>query len=231
MALIYIVEDDESIKEIEEITFKNSNYEVESFECASSFFDRLSKKICDIVILDVMLPDLSGLDILKKLRSNPKYKNLPVIIVSAKSQEIDMIKGLDMGADDYIKKPFSVLELLSRTKALLRRSTNTEEDILMCGLITIDNNSRQVKVKGEKIDLTYKEYELLKYLLVNKGIVLSREKIMNKVWNSEYELESRTVDIHIKTLRQKLNEAASQIITVRNVGYSLSPNTSNEKEN
>lgn len=175
-----------------------------------------------MLILDIMLPDEDGLSILKKLRADDKTKNIPVILVTAKSTELDTVKGLDMGADDYIAKPFGVMELVSRVKALLRR---TEKQQQFSGMsyqnISIDDEKHIVTVDGEHRELTFKEYELLKFLIMNKGIVLTREKIMNKVWGFEYEGESRTVDMHIKTLRQKLGESGSVIKTIRNVGYKL----------
>lgn len=219
MALIYIVEDDESIREIETIALKNSGYEVCAFANASDFFDRISMIIPDLLILDVMLPDSDGNTIIKKLRSMSETKNLPVIMVTAKTSEVDMIRGLDNGADDYIKKPFSIMELVTRIKALLRRTEREKEDVLCLGQIKIDNIRHKCEVNGEQIELTYKEYKLLKYLIVNKGIVLSREQIMYNVWDTEFEGESRTVDMHIKTLRQKLKSEGEHIKTVRNVGY------------
>lgn len=230
MALIYIVEDDENIREIEMIALKNGNYDVEAFESAKDFYVALNNKVPSLVLLDVMLEGEDGFEIVKKLRTNLKYKSIPIVMVTAKTQEMDMIKGLDLGADDYIKKPFSVIELLSRVKAILRRSEKDTGEIITVGLIELNDSKRTVTVDKKPVELTFKEFELLKYLMQNQGIVLSRDKIMNKVWNTEYEIESRTLDIHIKTLRKKLLEASNQIITVRNVGYSLN-NTNNEKEN
>ena len=163
----------------------------------------------DLVLLDVMLPDESGYDIVRKLRKNPATKKLPIIMVTAKTAEMDMIKGLDEGADDYIKKPFSIMELITRVKALLRQVEN----------ITLDHERHMVFVDDKPVELTFKEYELLRLLMTNPSVVLSREVIMRHVWGTEFECESRTVDMHIKTLRQKLGEAGSKIRTVRNVGY------------
>ena len=193
MALIYIVEDDESIREIETIALKNSGHMIGAFGSSKEFFKKLDEILPDLVLLDVMLPDESGYDIIKKLRLNSATKRLPVIMVTAKSTELDMIKGLEDGADDYIKKPFSVMEL--------------------------NHERHAVTVSGKQIELTFKEYELLRYLMANKNIVLSRDSIVLKVWGTEFEGESRTVDMHIKTLRQKLGDAGSRIRTVRNVGY------------
>lgn len=219
MALIYIVEDDSNIREIETIALKNSNYMVLAFETARDFYKKIEEIVPDLVILDVMLPDENGNEIVKKLRKSPATKRLPVIMVTAKTTEMDMIKGLDDGADDYIKKPFSVMELISRVKALLRRTLKEERKILQIDNVFLDNERHMVYVEEEPVDLTYKEYELLKLLMSNKGVVLSRDVIMEHVWDTEFEGESRTVDMHIKTLRQKLRCAGTKIRTVRNVGY------------
>lgn len=224
MALIYVVEDDENIREIETIALKNSNYLVKSFGRASEFYRALDDILPDLVLLDVMLPDENGCDIVKRLRSQSATKRLPVIMVTAKTSEMDMVKGLDDGADDYIKKPFSVMELLSRVKALLRRSTEETAQQLQVGGIQLDNARRVVLAEGKSVELTYKEYELLRYLMINAEMVLSREAIMRFVWGTEFEGETRTVDMHIKTLRQKLGTCGHQIGTVRNVGYVLQSN-------
>lgn len=220
MALIYIVEDDKNISEIESFSLKNSGHTVLEFDCAKDFYKRLSEKIPDLVLLDIMLPDEDGLSILKRIRNVPETKRIPVIMVTAKTTEIDKVKGLDSGADDYLTKPFGVMELISRVKALLRRSRNMGEDkVLSIGNIILDGEKHTVFVDGEVCELTYKEYELLKLLLQNKGIVLSRDIIMDRIWSIDYEGESRTLDVHIKTLRQKLGTAGTLIKTVRNVGY------------
>ena len=172
-----------------------------------------------LVLLDIMLPDENGYDILKKLRNNPATKRLPIIMVTAKTTEMDMIRGLDEGADDYIKKPFSIMELITRVKALLRRTETSEPKLLQLGNLMIDHERHLVFVDDKQLELTFKEYELLRYLMTNPSVVLSREAIMRQVWGVEFEGESRTVDMHIKTLRQKLGEAGSRIRTVRNVGY------------
>lgn len=221
MALIYVVEDDENIREIETIALKNSNYLVKAFERASEFYRALDDILPDLVLLDVMLPDENGCEIVKRLRSQSQTRRLPVIMVTAKTSEMDMVKGLDEGADDYIKKPFSVMELLSRVKALLRRSSEEGAQQLQVGRIQLDNNRRIVLSDGKSVELTYKEYELLRYFMMNAGMVLSREAIMRYVWGTEFEGETRTVDMHVKTLRQKLGAPGGQIGTVRNVGYVL----------
>ena len=221
MALIYVVEDDDNIREIEAIALKNSNYLVKAFARATDFYRALNDILPDLVLMDVMLPDENGCDIVRRLRSQSATKRLPVIMVTAKTSEMDMVKGLDDGADDYIKKPFSVLELLSRVKALLRRSTEETQQQLRVGDIQLDNARRIVLAQGKSVELTYKEYELLRYLMINAEMVLSRESIMRFVWGTDFEGETRTVDMHIKTLRQKLGPCGHQIGTVRNVGYVL----------
>ncbi|MDO4482983.1 MAG: response regulator transcription factor [Clostridia bacterium] len=222
MPLIYVVEDDVSIREIEMIALKNSNYMVQGFDRAADFYARMNEILPDLILLDIMLPDESGYDIVRKLRKSSKTARIPVIMVTAKTTEMDLVKGLDDGADDYIKKPFSVMELLSRVRALLRRSQEEAPKLLQVGGITLDHDRHIVTAAGRQIELTYKEYELLRYLMLNEGIVLSRDTIMLFVWGTDYEGESRTVDMHIKTLRQKLGECGSLIGTVRNVGYVIS---------
>lgn len=219
MALIYIVEDDESIREIETIALKNSNYIVSAFENAKEFYKKLDELVPDLILLDVMLPDESGYDIVRKLRKRPATQETPIIMVTAKTTEMDMIKGLDGGADDYIKKPFSIMELITRVKALLRRTAKEEPKLLKLDDLVIDHERHVVTVNNEPVDLTYKEYELLRLLMGSQGIVMTREVIMRSVWDTDFEGETRTVDMHIKTLRHKLGDYGSRIKTVRNVGY------------
>lgn len=220
MALIYIVEDDQNIREIQRFALQNSGYRVEEFECAKDFYKRIATKIPSLILLDIMLPDEDGLTIVKKLRSMPDTKKVPVIMVTAKTTEIDKVKGLDLGADDYITKPFGVMELISRVKAVLRRTSEMNEDkYLTLGPVVIDSEKHMVTVEDEVCELTYKEYELLKLLMVNAGIVMTRDVIMERVWGVDFEGESRTLDMHIKTLRHKLKDAGNRIKTVRNVGY------------
>lgn len=219
MALIYIVEDDESIREIETIALKNSNYIVSAFENAKEFYKKLDELVPDLILLDVMLPDESGYDIVRKLRKRPATQDIPIIMVTAKTTEMDMIKGLDGGADDYIKKPFSIMELITRVKALLRRTAKEEPKVLKLDDLVIDHERHVVTVNNEPVDLTYKEYELLRLLMGSQGIVMTREVIMRSVWDTDFEGETRTVDMHIKTLRHKLGDYGSRIKTVRNVGY------------
>lgn len=218
--LIYVVEDDTDIRELETYAIKNSGYDVQSFAEGKSFFNACAVEKPNLIILDVMLPDLDGLSVLEKLRADALTKRIPVILVTAKGSEMDKVKGLDMGADDYITKPFSVLELISRVRAILRRCTiNDKQDVITLGQIVFDDSKHIVTSDGEQCNLTYKEYELLKYLLKNKGMALTRENIIINVWGYDFEGESRTVDMHITTLRQKLGACGNLIRTVRNVGY------------
>lgn len=222
MSLIYIVEDDVNIREIERYALKNSGFEVQEFECGKELHKAVEKKVPSLILLDIMLPNEDGLDILAELRSAKATAKVPIIMVTAKSTELDKVKGLDLGADDYMTKPFGIMELISRVKALLRRTEDiAEASVITNGDIVVDTDKRSVTVAGKHCELTFKEFELLKMLLLNRGIVLSRDKIMDQVWGFEYEGESRTVDMHIKTLRQKLGSGGSAIKTVRNVGYMI----------
>ena len=219
MALIYIVEDDESIREIEEFALKNAGHKVLGFPDARSFFKKLDDIVPDLCLLDIMLPDESGNEIVRKLRKNGDTKRIPVIMVTAKTTELDLVKGIEDGADDYIKKPFSVMELISRVKALLRRTEPEEIKVLTLDELVLNNNKHEVTIADNTVELTFKEYELLQYLLINKGIVLARDTLMDHIWGMAYEGESRTLDMHIRTLRQKLGDYGSRIRTIRNVGY------------
>lgn len=222
MAVIYVVEDDRNIREIEVFSLKNSGYTIESFACAKDFYQQLEIRLPNLILLDVMLPDEDGLSIVKKLRTRSETKKIPIILVTAKTSELDKVKGLDIGADDYITKPFGVMELISRVKAMLRRSMDGEEaPQIRIGEILMDRGRHMVSVKGKICELTYKEYELLRLLICNAGMVMPREVIMERVWGTDFEGESRTLDMHIKTLRQKLREGGGCIKTVRNVGYMM----------
>lgn len=217
---IYVVEDDKNIREIESYALKNIGYSVEDFECAADFFEALDKKVPDLILLDIMLPDADGLSVVEKLKEKNATKRIPIILVTAKSTELDKVKGLDIGADDYITKPFGVMELISRVKAVLRRTAETkDQELLAMGAVLLDDEKHAVFVEGQPCELTFKEYELLKLLMQNAGVVTSREKILEKVWGTDFEGESRTLDMHIKTVRQKLKNEGSRIKTVRNVGY------------
>ncbi len=219
MALIYIIEDDESIREIEEFALMNAGHKVLGFPCAGDFYRKMEEVIPDLCLVDIMLPDENGNEIVRKLRADAKTKKLPVIMVTAKTTELDLVKGIEDGADDYIKKPFSVMELISRVKALLRRTVSKEVKELKLDELVVNNEKHEVLVEGKPVELTYKEYELLSLFILNKGIVLNRDTIMDRVWGTDYEGESRTIDMHVKTLRQKLGSYGARIKTVRNVGY------------
>ena len=217
--MIYIVEDDRNIQEIELFALKNSGYQAVGFETAKEFYKALSSRLPELILLDIMLPDEDGMSILKRLRSRADTQKIPVILVTAKATELDKVKGLDGGADDYIAKPFGVMEMIARVKALLRRSSGLEESVLTCGDVTLDSEKHMVYAAGRPVELTYKEFELLRLLMKNRGIVISRDVIMERVWDSSFEGESRTIDVHVRTLRQKLGACGSVIKTIRNVGY------------
>ena len=209
--MIYIVEDDRNIQEIELFALKNSGYAAEGFETARAFWQALDARTPELILLDIMLEDEDGLEILKKLRTRADTRKTPVILVTAKSSEIDRVKGLDAGADDYICKPFGVMEMIARVKALLRRSGREQENLLVCGDVTLDREKRTVTAHGETVEMTYKEFELLALLLRNRGIVVSREVIMERVWESSFEGESRTIDVHVRSLRAKLGSSGALI--------------------
>lgn len=219
MAVIYVVEDDENIRDLVLYALTSSGFDAMGFGSANPFYNALQSQLPNLILLDIMLPDEDGLSILKRLKVTAKTKKLPVILLTAKGTEMDKVNGLDLGADDYLTKPFSILELLSRAKAVLRRSSEEAQDIYRMHGIEVDRKRRAVSADGKEIPLTFKEFELLYYLIANAGIVLSRERIMIKIWGTDFEGESRTVDMHIKTLRQKLGDASDAIQTIRNVGY------------
>jgi len=232
MALIYVVEDDKYIQEIETFALSGSGYQTEGFDDAAQFVEALEKVLPDLIILDIMLPDKDGISVVKKLREREDTARIPVLMVTAKTAEIDKVKGLDSGADDYMTKPFGVMELISRVKALLRRSNPlTKERILTLGGIILDSEKHLVTVNGAICELTYKEYQLLKLLMSNAGIVTTRQVILDRVWGTDFEGESRTLDMHIKTLRQKLKDEGSMIKTVRNVGYIMNAESIYETQN
>lgn len=219
MQTIYCVEDDQNIRELTIYALSSSGFEAVGFECATPLFAALEKRIPHLILLDIMLPGKDGMEILRELREQGKTQAVPVILLTAKTSEWDKVRGLDMGADDYITKPFGVMELISRVKAVLRRSKGEVDGTFRCGGVQLDYPRRSVSVDGKDVLLTYKEFELLYYLMKNEGVVLTREKLMNEVWGFDFEGESRTVDVHIRTLRQKLGEGGGMIETVRNVGY------------
>lgn len=219
---VYVVEDDENMSDLECYTLTNNGYEVKPLYTAKEFEQELKKRIPDMIILDIMLPDENGIRMLVKLRQAESTRDIPVMMVTARSSEVEKVKCLDAGADDYVTKPFGVLEFNSRVKALFRRSMkNSNFNLIQVGDIVLDDDRRIVTVGEEEKNVTFKEYELLKYLMINKGIVLSRDKIMEAVWGFDFQGESRTVDIHIKTLRQKIGSERNRIKTVRNVGYKI----------
>lgn len=223
--MIYIVEDDADIREMESYALKNSGFSVREFSCGKNMLESLHQKLPELILLDIMLPEEDGLKVLSKLKGDAKYKDIPVMMITAKTTEMDKVRGLDAGADDYLCKPFGIMEFVSRAKALIRRASSVsakgDTDLLSFGGISLNDRSHTVTSHGEVCELTYKEYELLKLFMQNPDIVFSREKIMDIVWGFDYEGESRTVDMHIKTLRKKLGDEGSAIKTVRGVGYKL----------
>lgn len=222
MALIYIVEDDQNIREIESFALRNSGYQIREFSIAKDLYYAMKEKCPDLIIMDIMLPDEDGMEVLQKLRAGLNARRIPIMLVSAKTTELDRVKGLDMGADDYMTKPFGIMELISRVKALLRRSMPDSNDkVFKVGDILLNDERHQVIVENKQCELTYKEYELLRLLMQNCGIVLSRELIIDRIWGETCDIESRTLDVHLKTLRAKLGEKAHHIKTIRNVGYRM----------
>jgi len=220
--MIFCVEDDSNIRELVIYTLKATGMEACGFENGSDFMKALAKEMPELILLDIMLPEEDGLSLLKRLKKDSQTKEIPVIMLTAKSAEYDVVKGLDMGADDYISKPFGMMELVSRIKAVLRRTKSLEEkEILQAGNISIDLKKHQVKVDGQEILLTLKEYELLKRFVKNQDIVLTREQLLEDIWGYDYVGETRTLDVHIRTLRQKLGTSGDWIQTVRGVGYRL----------
>ncbi len=219
--LIYVIEDDDNIRNLLKIALEGYSYKVEVFENAEDALKTINSKIPDLALFDIMLPGIDGITAVKELRQNPKFKNLPIIFLTAKDSEVEKIVGLDSGADDYITKPFSVLEFMARIRSIFRRFEDLKEpeNIMKAGELLINNDTREVFVSNEKILLTFKEYELLKYLLENKHRAVSRDEILDKIWGYKYMGETRTVDIHIRSIRQKLGCAGNYITTVRGMGY------------
>ena len=220
--MIWCVDDDNTIREIEVYTLEQTGFKARGFADGISMLEALKTEIPELIILDIMMPEVDGLEILKKLRSESAYKDIPVIMATAKGTEMDKIQGLDTGADDYLVKPFGVMEMVSRIKAVLRRCEPDEkEEFLTIGEITLSDKEHLVTVNGEKVVLTFKEFEILKLFMQSPGIVFSRDKLLSEVWGVDYLGESRTVDMHIKTLRQKLGDAGTIIETVIGVGYKM----------
>ena len=220
--MIYCIEDDRSIRELITYTLKISGFDAEGFENAKDFFDALEKAVPELILLDIMLEGKDGLQILKELKENDRFKDIPVIMATAKTSEFDKVIGLDSGADDYLAKPFGMMEMVSRIKAVLRRSKKASVDqIIRYGEIEIDKAKYSVRIGNDPIDLTPKEFELLLCLVENPGIVFSREQLLDKIWGLNYLGESRTIDVHINTLRNKLGSLGKYIITMHGIGYCL----------
>ena len=219
--MIYYVEDDENIRELVIYTLKQASFEACGFDSAQPFYDAVSKKLPELVLLDVMLPGEDGISVLKKLRKDPATMDIPVIMLSAKGTEYDKVTGLDIGADDYIAKPFGMAEFMARAKAVLRRSVvnKDKEDQLSARNIVVDEKKHRVFAKGSEISLTHKEYKLLYYLMRHIGQAFTRDQLLEKVWGYDYDGGTRTVDVHIKTLRSKLGSAGDAIETIRGIGY------------
>ncbi|MCJ7836260.1 response regulator transcription factor [Cuneatibacter sp. NSJ-177] len=223
--MIYCVEDDDSIRELEVYTLRATGFEAEGFADGAGFFEALEKELPELVLLDIMLPDEDGLSILHRLRSRRSTEQIPIILATAKGSEYDKVKGLDGGADDYLAKPFGMMELVSRVKAVLRRAVRQPKlSVLSAGSIQLDSDARRVFVGEEEITLTLKEFDLLQYLLENSGRVLTRDQLLIHIWGYDFDGETRTVDVHIRTLRNKLGEAGQAIETVRGMGYRIGGN-------
>lgn len=220
--MIWCVDDDNTIREIEVYTLEQTGYRARGFSDGISMLEALKQEIPELIILDIMMPGMEGIEVLRSLRSESKYKNIPVIMATAKGTEMDKIGGLNSGADDYLVKPFGVMEMVARVKAVLRRTAKevSSEDIVIGG-ITLKEDEHKVIVDGRKVELTHKEFEMLRIFMKNPNLVFSRDKLMNKIWGTDYIGESRTVDMHIKTLRKKLGNCGGQIKTVIGVGYRL----------
>ena len=219
--MVYILEDDDNIRKLINYSLKSQGFEVQDFALPSAFWTALQTKNPDLLLLDIMLPEEDGISILKKLRSNPKTSTIPVIMLTAKDSEYDVVTGLDAGADDYVTKPFGMMALVSRIKAVLRRyeKNNSQKELLQSGSLKIDENQHTVFNDNQQLFLTVKEFDLLVLLLKNRGNVLSRQQLLEHIWDISAHVESRTVDVHIRTLRQKLGDAGNSIETIRGVGY------------
>ena len=217
--MIWCVEDDASIRDIELYALRSAGLDAEGFPDGDSFWQAIQSRRPELVVLDVMLPGIEGTELLRRMRHTPELRQIPVIMATAKGAEYDRVQGLDSGADDYLVKPFSVIELVSRVRAVLRRCQVQPDSALHCGAVTLDTREHTVTCGGERVELTYKEYELLRLFLSHPGTAFTRDKLMELVWGTDYCGESRTVDMHIRTLRQKLGDEGAHIRTIRNVGY------------
>ncbi len=219
--MIFCVDDDNQIRDIEVYTLEQTGFTAKGFSGGNELFKALEAEIPQLIVLDIMMPDMDGIEVLKKLRSDNRYKDIPVIMATAKGTEMDKINGLNLGADDYLAKPFGVMEMVARIKAVLRRTEKEDGSTITAGGISLNETEHTVFANGEKVELTHKEFALLSLFMKNKNTVYSRDKLMSDIWSSDYVGESRTVDVHIRTLRQKLGEAGGQIKTVIGVGYKL----------
>lgn len=222
--MIYCVEDEKNIRELLVYTLETTGFQALGIADGKALQEALKKETPELILLDIMLPGEDGMEILKKLKNSSRTKNIPVIMVTAKGAEYDKVKGLDTGADDYVTKPFGMMELISRIKAVLRRTTaalSSQEDVLSIGDISMHMKKHEVTVRGEVISLTLKEYELLKRLMRNPNIVMTRDTLLEDIWGYDFDGETRTVDVHVRTLRQKLGESGEKIETVRGVGYRM----------
>lgn len=223
--MIFCVEDDSNIRELVVYTLETTGFQARGFEEGKSFLEALALEPPDLILMDIMLPGEDGISLLKRLKNSSKTRDIPVIMVTAKGAEYDKVKGLDLGADDYVTKPFGMMELVSRIKAVLRRSGAAKkkaEDIIVSGNLEINTKKHEVKADGEVVGLTLKEYELLKRLMENPNIVMTRDFLLEEIWGYDFDGETRTVDVHIRTLRQKLGKCGERVETVRGVGYRIS---------
>ena len=223
--MIFCVEDDSNIRELVVYTLETTGFQARGFEEGKSFLEALALETPDLILMDIMLPGEDGISLLKRLKNSSKTRDIPVIMVTAKGAEYDKVKGLDLGADDYVTKPFGMMELVSRIKAVLRRSGAAKkkaEDIIVSGNLEINTKKHEVRADGEVIGLTLKEYELLKRLMENPKIVMTRDSLLEEIWGYDFDGETRTVDVHIRTLRQKLGKCGERVETVRGVGYRIS---------
>ncbi|MDD6318890.1 MAG: response regulator transcription factor [Succinatimonas hippei] len=217
--MIYCVEDDTDIREIETYTLRSLNLQAEGFPDGKSFFEAVERELPELVILDVMLPDIDGVEILRRLRRTARTRSIPIIMATAKGAEYERVGALDAGADDYLTKPFSMMEMAARVRAVLRRTRDEREDVITMSGVELNESRHEVRVDGKSIDLTFKEFELLSLLMRHPGRVYSREMLLGKIWNLEYDGENRTVDVHVRNLRQKLGDKCDIIRTVRGLGY------------
>ncbi|MDR1650483.1 MAG: response regulator transcription factor [Synergistaceae bacterium] len=220
--VIFVLEDDDSIREMMVYALSGAGYDASGYSCAEAFWDAVEENVPSLALLDIMLPGEDGLSILRRMRRTDRCRSVPVIMLTAKGSELDRVKGLDLGADDYISKPFSVMEVTARVRAVLRRGGDNADSggVLKVGGVVLDSRRRAVSADGE-LSLTYKEFELLEFLMRNEGIVLSRDRLLEEVWGFDYGGESRTVDMHVKSLRRKLGRFGGLIKTVRSVGYKI----------